>query len=95
MKKKFVEIEEKIAKPNIFIRVENIANTRDVERVGRLVNNGRIVFARLKYLLKNLPEYETVLSKLKRFSKQFRWNLVLIGENYALITPKYVEIVKE
>lgn len=91
-KSDIIELEEPEIKPEIYVKVISMSTIKDVENVALAVRSGNIVLAKMKDLLKSLPEYETALQKLKRYANQYNWDIVLIGEEYALLTPRGIRI---
>ncbi|MEM0480978.1 MAG: hypothetical protein QXQ14_02225 [Candidatus Aenigmatarchaeota archaeon] len=96
MKKK--EEEEKFELPEIqeeikyFVKVDKIIDSRDVERVIKTVTKGKVVLAKLNEI-KNPEEFHLVIRDLKRMTNLYKLNLLVIHDEYALISPKNLEIV--
>lgn len=87
-----IELEEPEIKPQVYVKVISMSTIKDVEVIGQAVRNGHVVLAKMKDLLKSLPEYETALQKLKRYANQYGWDIVLLGEEYMLLAPRGIRI---
>jgi len=77
------------------VRIENLRDFVDVDRVGRLVKEGNIVFLKTKDLQRqDLGEFQNCVQKLKRISNQWGWDLVGTEEGYILVTPQSAKILR-
>lgn len=75
------------------IKIEKAIDIRDVERIIKKVLQKKIVLVNLKGI-KNISDFQNVIKEFKRFSNLYKLNLLLIDENYLLITVKDVSIEK-
>ena len=75
------------------IKVEKAIDFRDVERIVKKVLEKKIVLVNLKGI-KSISDFQTTIKEFKRFSNIYKLNLLLIDENYLLITSKDVKIEK-
>lgn len=75
------------------IKIEKAIDIRDVERIVKKVLQKKIVLVNLKGI-KNISDFQNVIKEFKRFANLYKLNLLLIDENYLLITIKDVNIEK-
>jgi SepF-like predicted cell division protein (DUF552 family) len=88
------EIEEVPAK-KIMIRVESLTGLIDTDRIERLLIDGNILLLKVKDLqIKDIGEFKNTVSKLKRKSFEYGWDMVAIEDGYLLLTPKFAKIVR-
>ena len=88
------ELEETPAK-KVMIRVESLAGLIDTDRIEKLLRDGNILLLKVKDLqLKDIGEFKNTVSKLKRKSFEYGWDLVAIEDGYILLAPKFAKIVR-
>jgi SepF-like predicted cell division protein (DUF552 family) len=85
-----VELPESKEEPKYFLKIDKIIDSRDVERVVKNATKGKIVLAKLNEI-KNPEEFHLVIKDLKRLSNFYKLKLLIIHEDYALIS-KSLEI---
>jgi SepF-like predicted cell division protein (DUF552 family) len=85
-----VEIPEVREEPKYFLKIDKIIDTRDVERIIKSATKGKIVLAKLTEI-KNPEEFHLVIKDLKRMTNLYKLNLLVIHDDYALIS-KNLEI---
>ena len=79
----------------VTIRIEKIRDFVDVDRIGRLVRDGNIVFIKTRDLQKkDLGEFQNCVQKLKRVTSQFGFDLAGTEDGYLLVTPPFAKIAK-
>jgi len=79
----------------VTVRIENLRDFVDIDRIGRLVKDGNIVFIKTKDLqCQDLGEFQNCVAKLKRVSGQWGWDLVGTEEGYILVTPQFAKIAR-
>ncbi len=80
----------------INVRIENLTGTIDVERVGRLLKEGNIVFLKSKELQrKDLGQFQIAVQRLNRLCKQFGFDIVATTEGYLVCTPRFAQIARQ
>ena len=90
-----VEIEEEPAE-KINVRIENMTGTADVERLGRLLKEGNIIFIKSKELQrKDLGQFQIAVQRLKRLCTQFGFDIAGTQEGYLICTPRFAQIVRK
>jgi len=75
------------------IKVEKAIDSRDVERIIKRVLQHKIVLVNLKDI-KNISDYQTTLKEFKRFANMYKFNMILIDDDFLLLTSKDVELKK-
>lgn len=75
------------------IKVEKAIDSRDVERIVKRVLQYKIVLVNLKDI-KNISDYQTTLKEFKRFANMYKFNMILIDDDFLLLTSKDVELKK-
>ena len=89
-----VPVEDELAE-KINIRIENLTGTVDVERIGRLLKEGNIVFLKSKDLQrKDLGQFQISVQRLKRLCTQFGFDIAGTQEGYLICTPRFAHIVR-
>lgn len=79
----------------VTVRIEPITDFVDVDRVARLVKGGDIVFIKARELQRqDLGEYQNCVTKLKKLSNQFGWDIVGTEEGYLILTPQSIRIAR-
>ncbi len=89
------EVQEEAPGQQVTIRIETIRDFVDVDRIGRLVRDGNIVFIKTRELQKkDLGEFQNCVQKLKRVSNQFGFDLAGTEDGYLLVTPSFAKIAR-
>lgn len=92
-KEEIIELPEKEEKAESKIKIEKVIDIRDTERVIKKVLEKKVVLANLKGI-KNISDYQNVIKEFKRFGNLYKLNLILIDDNYLLLTTKDIKIEK-
>lgn len=88
------ETTEEASQP-VTVRIETIRDFVDIDRIGRLVRDGNIVFIKTRDLQrKDLGEFQNCVQKLKRVSNQFGFDLAGTEDGYLLVTPSFAKIAR-
>ena len=90
-----IQVPEETEAPSqqVTVRIETIRDFVDVDRIGRLVRDGNIVFIKTRELQKkDLGEFQNCVQKLKRVSSQFGFDLAGTEDGYLLVTPAFAKI---
>ncbi|MEM5766160.1 MAG: cell division protein SepF [Candidatus Aenigmatarchaeota archaeon] len=86
--------EEESVQP-IYVRIENLKDFVDIERITKLLREGNIVFLKTKELQKtDLGEYQNCVQKLKRVSNQYGFDIAGTEEGYLVLTPTFAKIIR-
>jgi SepF-like predicted cell division protein (DUF552 family) len=89
------EVTEETPGQQVTVRIETIRDFVDVDRIGRLVRDGNIVFIKTRELQKkDLGEFQNCVQKLKRVSNQFGFDLAGTEDGYLLVTPTFAKIAR-
>ncbi|MEM0324988.1 MAG: hypothetical protein QXW35_03755 [Candidatus Aenigmatarchaeota archaeon] len=92
-KEEIIELPEKEEKAESKIKIEKVIDIRDTERVIKKVLEKKVVLVNLKGI-KNISDYQNVIKEFKRFGNLYKLNLILIDDNYLLLTAKDIKIEK-
>lgn len=92
-KEDILELPEEGKKEERKIKIEKVIDIRDVNNVIKKVLEKKIVLANLREI-KNITDFQNIVKEFKRFSNMYKLNLILIDDNYLLITTKDVSIEK-
>jgi SepF-like predicted cell division protein (DUF552 family) len=85
-------VEEEPVQP-VYVRIENLKDFVDIERITKLVREGNIVFLKTKELQRtDLGEFQNCVQKLKRVSNQFGFDIAGTEEGYLVVTPSFAKI---
>lgn len=85
--------EETETAQQVNIRIENLTDFVDIDRIMRLVKDGNIVFLKTKDLQRHdIGEFQNSVQKLKRVCGQFGFGIVGTEEGYLLLTPGFAKI---
>ncbi|MDI6806528.1 MAG: cell division protein SepF [Candidatus Aenigmarchaeota archaeon] len=94
-KPEYVEIESLPERVRISVKVDVLNELKDVSRLQQLIRNGNIVFTRIKELRKkDINELKRAVDRIKRTCTAVGGDLVGVDEDYLVITPSNVKIVK-
>lgn len=87
-------VEEETTQP-VYVRVENLKDFVDIERITKLLRDGNIVFLKTKELQKtDLGEFQNCVQKLRRVSNQYGFDIAGTEEGYIVLTPTFAKIVR-
>jgi SepF-like predicted cell division protein (DUF552 family) len=90
-----VEIPAEEPGKQVTVRIENLTGMIDVDRIGRLVKDGNILFLKTKELRrKDIGQFQNTVLKLKRVCTQFGWDIVGTEDGYLIVTPPFAKIVR-
>jgi len=80
----------------IYVRIENLTGTVDVERIGALLKKGNIILLKSKELQrKDLGQFQIAVQRLKRLCTQFGFDIAGTQEGYLVCTPAFAHIFRE
>jgi SepF-like predicted cell division protein (DUF552 family) len=86
--------EEEPVQP-VYVRIENLKDFVDIERITKLVREGNIVFLKTKELQRtDLGEFQNCVQKLKRVSNQYGFDIAGTEEGYLVVTPNFAKIAR-
>lgn len=75
------------------IRIENLEEFSDIEKVLRQVREGMVIFLKIKGLKdKDMGELKRAVDKLKRSVTANNGDIVGIEQNWLIITPEFVAV---
>jgi SepF-like predicted cell division protein (DUF552 family) len=92
----FIEIEsEEGERRKINIRIENLEDYRDVERVQKFLREGDIIFLRIKRLReRDIGELKRSVERLRRTSVAMNGDIIGVDEDFLILTPSYAKIFR-
>jgi SepF-like predicted cell division protein (DUF552 family) len=94
-KPEYVEIESLAEKTEVKVKVDSINEFKDASRVQGLIRDGNIVFAKIGELKKkDVNELKRAIDKIKKTCEAIGGDLVGVDEDYLIITPANVKIVR-
>lgn len=92
----FIEIEslgEVAGKTHI--RIENLNDYRDVDRVQKLVREGNIVFLKIKKIKeRDLGELKRCVERLRKTAIASNGDIIGVDEDFLIITPSFAKIYR-
>ncbi len=75
------------------IRIENLEDFGDTERILRQIRDGSIIFLKIKGLKeKDMGELKRAVDKLKKSIAANSGEIVGAEENWLILTPEYVKV---
>jgi hypothetical protein len=91
----YVEIEKLSEKSEIKVKVNSINELKDANKIQELIRDGNIVFAKISDLKKkDMKELKRAIDKIKRTCEAIGGDLVGLDEEYLIITPSNVKIIR-
>jgi len=85
--------EEATPTQHVNVRIENLTDFVDIDRIARLVKDGNIIFLKTKDIQrKDIGEFQTCVAKLKKVSGQFGFDIAGTEEGYIVLTPGFARI---
>ncbi len=80
-------------KTDVHVRVDNLKDFADTDRIQRMVREGNIVFLKIKDLRqKNLTELKRAVDKLKKTCVAMEGDIVGVDEDFLVLTPSFARI---
>ena len=87
------EVEGEEEKQSVEVRIENLIDFVDVDRIMRFVKDGNIVFLKTNEIQKkDIGEFQTCVAKLKKVCNQFNFDIAGTEEGYIVLTPTFARI---
>lgn len=75
------------------IKIENLEDFADTERVLRQVREGSIIFLKIKGLKdKDMGELKRAVDKLKRSVTANNGDIIGVEQNWLILTPEFVAV---
>lgn len=91
----YVEVEALPERVGVVVKVDTLNDLSDASRIQQLIRDGNIVFARIKELRKrDIDKLKRAVDRIKRTCVAVGGDLVGVNEDFLIITPKDVKIVK-
>jgi SepF-like predicted cell division protein (DUF552 family) len=91
----YIEVEGLTGETEIKVKVDSINEFKDANRIQGLIREGNIVFAKISELKKkNVNELKRAIDKIKITCEAIGGDLVGVDEDYLIITPANVKIVR-
>ncbi len=82
-----------VAAGKLGIRIENLEEFADAERVLRQVREGSIIFLKIKGLKdKDMGELKRAVDKLKRTVVANNGDIIGVEQNWLILTPEFVAV---
>lgn len=97
-KKKNEEVElpvDEVTMPEVTVRVENLKDFVDIDRIIRLLKDGNVIVLKTRDLQRrDLGEFQNSVQKLKRISGQYGFDIAGTEEGYVVLTPTFAKIAR-
>ncbi|MEM5836334.1 MAG: cell division protein SepF [Candidatus Aenigmatarchaeota archaeon] len=92
----FIEVETTSEEENkINVKIDSLKSYSDVDRILQLLREGNIIFLRIKELrTKDINELKKAVEKLKKTCTALDGDLVGVGEDFLVITPKFARVYR-
>ncbi len=91
----FVEVNPAEEGGKISVRVENLREYSDIERIQGLVREGNVIFLKIRDLReKDMSELKRAVEKLKKTCTAMNGDMVGIDEDFLAITPQFAKIYR-
>jgi len=91
----FVQVNPEDESGKVDVRVENLREYADTDRVQQLLREGSVVFLKIKDLrAKDINELKRAVDKLKKTCTAMNGDMVGVDEDFLIITPKYATIYR-
>ncbi len=92
----YIEIEslgESMGKTHI--RIENLNDYRDVEKIQKLVREGNIVFLKIRKIKeRDLGELKRCVERLRKTAIASNGDIIGVDEDFLIITPSFAKIYR-
>lgn len=86
---------EELPIPEVTVRVENLKDFVDIDRIVRLLKDGNVIILKTKDLQRrDLGEFQNSVQKLKRISGQYGFDIAGTEEGYIVLTPTFAKIAR-
>lgn len=93
----FVELDESALKAEgqINVRIEELKDFLDTDRIQKLVREGDVVFLKIKGLRdRDISELKRSVEKLKKTCVAMNGDIVGVDEDFLIITPQFARIYR-
>lgn len=93
----YLEITEDQLRDNkkIGVRIENLKDYLDIDRIQHLVRDGNVIFLRIKDLRsKDIAELKRAVDKLRKTCTAMNGDMVGVDEDFLVITPQFAGIYR-
>ena len=93
----FIEIDTSILKKEhkISVRIDNLKNFSDTDKIQQLLRGGDIIFLRIKDLREeDVSELKRAVDKLKKTCTAMDGDIVGVDEDYLIITPNFAKVFR-
>jgi SepF-like predicted cell division protein (DUF552 family) len=95
----YMEIESDqtgIVNNQVPVRVENLSDASDVERIQERLRSGTVLVVKIRDLKnKDMAELKRSVAKIKRTCAALDGDIVGVGQDWLLVTPKTARIHRE
>jgi len=90
-----VEVSPEMEEGKVNVKIENLRNYSDTDRVQQLMREGNVVFLKIKELRgKDINELKRAVDKLRKTCTAMNGDIVGVDEDFLIITPKSVTIYR-
>lgn len=77
------------------IRIENLSDYRDVEKIQKLVREGNIVFLKIRKIKeRDLGELKRCVERLRKTAIASNGDIIGVDEDFLIITPTFAKIYR-
>lgn len=91
----FIEIPEFKEERKVNVKIEDLKEYSDTNRIQQLVREGYVIFLKIKELRsKDLTELKRAVEKLKRTCMAMGGDIVGVDEDYLILTPSFATVYR-
>lgn len=96
-KEEYLEIDTSVLgrEQKISIRIENLRDFSDTDRIQQMLRDGNVVFLRIRNLREeDISELKRAVDKLKKTCTAMNGDIVGVDEDFLIITPSFVRVYR-
>jgi SepF-like predicted cell division protein (DUF552 family) len=82
-------------KSQVSVRVENLENYSDTDRIQGMLRNGNVVFLKIRELReRDINELKRSVDKLRKTCSAMSGDIVGVDEDFLIITPSFAKVFR-
>ncbi|MEM7821423.1 MAG: cell division protein SepF [Candidatus Aenigmatarchaeota archaeon] len=94
-KEEFVEVEPVPEEEKINIKIENLRDYADTERIQKMLREGNIIFLKIREIRqKDITELKRSVDKLRKTCLAMNGDIAGVDEDFLIITPNFAKIYR-
>lgn len=79
----------------VSVRIENLDNFSDADRIQAMLRNGNVVFLKIKELReKDINELKRAVDRLRKTVTASNGDIVGVDEDYLIVTPNFARVFR-